>query len=274
MMLNSAILIIAIWMLIGGGQRFTWLGVLFSALPFSFLIGRVMLTNRARTKAHLPILAAISAAGTIMAIAGALTQGAGAIAPILAAAASAGFLAYDYWYSRLKRFPTGRIVVGKALPDFVVKRVGGGIFRPADLVGKPSILIFYRGNWCPLCMAQIREIAASYNRLESLGVRVGLISPQPQANTADLAEKIGVNFDFFTDEDNMAARILGIESRNGIPMGMQMLGYESETVLPTVIITDGDGQVIWVDETDNYRVRPEPETYFEVLQRTGAIKAD
>jgi hypothetical protein len=49
-------------------------------------------------------------------------------------------------------------------------------------------------------------------------------------------------------------------------MGMQMMGYDSETVLPTVIITSKDGKVIWTHET-NYRIRPEPDVYLEVLRR-------
>ena len=265
-MVNLAILAVGVWMLARGVNRLAWIGVVLSALPFVIVLGRIMFARQGRTKPHYPLSALISAAGFLLAIFGWLTQGAEILAPVIAAAALTGFIAYDYWYSKLHRRNDLQITVGKALPDFVLKRVGSGILRPADLVGKPSILIFYRGNWCPLCMAQIKELAGEYNKLESMGVRVCLISPQPQSHTADLAEKVGVNFDFLIDEDNMAAKILGIDIKNGIPMGMQVMGYSSETVLPTVVITDKEGVVIWLDETDNYRVRPEPQTYFEVLQ--------
>jgi beta-lactamase superfamily II metal-dependent hydrolase len=36
--------------------------------------------------------------------------------------------------------------------------------------------------------------------------------------------------------------------------------------MPTVIITDKQGTVVWTHETDNYRVRPEPETFLEVIR--------
>ena len=100
-----------------------------------------------------------------------------------------------------------------------------------------------------------------------LGVRVALISPQPYAKNTQLAEKLGVNFEFLTDEDNIAARILRIDESHGLPMGLQMLGYDSNTVLPTVVILDKNGRVIWVHETDNYRIRPEPDVYLDVLRR-------
>ena len=59
----------------------------------------------------------------------------------------------------------------------------------------------------------------------------------------------------------MAAKQLGIVHRWGTPMGLQMLGYESDTVLPTVILTDSRGIILFSDQTDNYRVRPEPEVF-------------
>ena len=47
-----------------------------------------------------------------------------------------------------------------------------------------------------------------------------------------------------------------------------MLGYDSETVLPTIIITNTNtkGHILWAHETDNYRIRPEPDTFLKVLR--------
>jgi len=46
---------------------------------------------------------------------------------------------------------------------------------------------------------------------------------------------------------------------------MQALGYDTDTVMPTIVITDKKGTILFADLTDNYRVRPEPETFFKVL---------
>jgi len=98
-----------------------------------------------------------------------------------------------------------------------------------------------------------------------------MISPQTHKFTKGLAKKFDVSFDFLTDENNRAAQALGIASPNGLPMGMQVLGYDSDTVLPTVIITDTGGKILWVHETDNYRIRPEPETYLAVLRDNRVV---
>ena len=72
---------------------------------------------------------------------------------------------------------------------------------------------------------------------------------------------------FFQDKNNSAASELGIIAPSGTPMGLQLLGYSSDTAMPTVIISDTDGEILFVDQTDNYRVRPEPELFLEVLRK-------
>jgi peroxiredoxin len=199
-------------------------------------------------------------------------QSASAVAPALALAGWFGFLLYAYWFSTYGgRQPSAKLKVGSTLPGFTVRNADGALVTSAQLTDKPAILIFFRGNWCPLCMAQIKELASRYQDISALGVRVALISPQPHSNTEALAKKFGVEFDFITDEGNAAARALSIAQAHGLPMGMQMMGYDSETVLPTVIITGKNGKVIWTHETDNYRIRPEPDVYLEVLRRHRVV---
>ncbi len=176
-------------------------------------------------------------------------------------------LACDYWYSSFGRRHSRQLDVGQPLPVVEPKNTAGETISSASLADKPTVWIFYRGNWCPLCMAQIKEIAAQYQQIEELGVRVALVSPQPHKFTVGLAKKFDVAFEFLTDEGNRAARTLGIDHDFGVPMGMQVLGYANETVMPTVIITDTGGQILWVDETDNYRVRPEPDLFLKVLRK-------
>ncbi len=262
------------WMLTQSAQPLAWTGVLLTTVPFLTVLGWVMmLRNVARTSAHFPSLIAAGAAGVALAAWSWRMQDADQMAPLMAAAGWVVFLVYAFWYSDLARTPSAKLKAGMQLPAFTVRNAGGQLVKSADLADRPTILIFFRGNWCPFCMAQIRELAKRYQEIGALGVRVAMISPQPHGNTLALARKFGVKFEFFTDKGNAAARSLGIAMPFGIPLGMQVLGYDSETVLPTVIITDHHGRVVWAHETDNYRIRPEPDTYIEVLRRHGVAAA-
>lgn len=263
----------AVWMLWQGGSFYDWTGVILTSVPFLATIGWLMMAQRtARTSSRFPVINVLGGIGVGLAVFAFVRQDVNFVAPIMAITGWGGFLLYAYWYSSLNRKESEQLKVGKPLPNFQLKNVAGEIIDSDIFFDKPSILMFYRGNWCPLCMAQIKELASRYRELEVFGVRIALISPQPHQNTIELAKKFDVNFDFLTDENNQAARVLGIESENGIPLGMQMLGYHSETVLPTVIITDKTGKVIWTHETDNYRVRPEPDVYVKVLQNNKIIQ--
>lgn len=272
MMLATGITGYAVWMVLQGGAVIAWEGVMLTTAPFLILLGRLMLFKRiARTSARFPLLNLLGGIGAGLAVLAWYGNVATGLAPVLALAGWAGFLLYAYWYSDNGRQPSKSIAVGTALPVFTLKGIDGRPVTSAQLTDRPAILMFYRGNWCPLCMAQIRELVERYKDLDALGVRVALISPQPHGNTEALARKFDVRFDFLTDEGNRAARQLGIEQENGLPAGMQMLGYDSETVLPTVIITDRGGRIVWTDETDNYRVRPEPDIYLEILRKTRVL---
>jgi peroxiredoxin len=131
---------------------------------------------------------------------------------------------------------------------------------------KPHLLLFYRGNWCPFCTAQVEELAAAYQRLEASGVNVVLISSQSIKKNQSLAARFDIPITFLRDRDNEAARQLGILHAWGTPMGLQLLGYGLDTAMPTVILTDSTGKIIYADETDNYRLRPEPRDFEKLLE--------
>lgn len=256
------------WMLYNGADQLAWGGVMLTTAPFMMTLGWIFMSKKiARTSAHFPLLNFFGVIGCALALGAWFVTGAPVLAPILAIAGWVGFLIYAYWYSSFGgRKPSAKIKVGAMLPNFTVRDAKGALVNSAKLIDRPAILIFYRGNWCPLCMAQIKELVGRYKEIEALGVRVALISPQPHSYTVGLAKKYDVNFDFLTDEKNSAAHALGIDIMHGVPMGMQMFGFSSDTVMPTVIITDQNGKVIWAHETDNYRIRPEPDVYLEALR--------
>lgn len=176
-----------------------------------------------------------------------------------------GFLLYNFWYSKFPQRDQSHLQVGATLVEFELEDISGQPVHITSFFGKPTVILFYRGNWCPLCMAQIKEIAASYRALEDRGVNVVLVSPQPEEFTRKLAKKFDVAMNFLVDRDNQVAEQLGIASKNGIPAGAGLLGYESDTVMPTVVIINEHGKIIYADLTDNYRVRPEPDEFLRVI---------
>lgn len=174
-----------------------------------------------------------------------------------------GILLYDHWNSVMPAVQNTSLQTDQVLPSFSVRSTTGSTVSSEMWRNQPLLLLFIRGNWCPLCVAQVKELADEYQRLAEKNVRLVIVSAQPLQETQQLAKKFSVPFEFYADPDASAARALGILHRGGTPLGLP--GYEADTVIPTVVLCDDRGVIRFLDITGNYRDRPEPEQLFKTL---------
>lgn len=232
-----------------------WWGVAVTAAG-QFLLFGLIATKRWRDLDATPALVV-----GVVGVAISATQGVGAI--VLALVCFALLVVYVFWYSRNGRRPSPALTIGATLPELDFTDLEGTAVSSRSWTGSATVLLFYRGAWCPLCNVQVRELAEGYREIEALGARVVLVSPQPAEGSAKLARQFDAPMDFLVDVDNAAARRLGIQHPGGAPLGVASTG---ETVLPTAVVLDADGVVRFAHETDNYRFRPDPALFLDALR--------
>jgi peroxiredoxin len=253
----------------GSEPLLSWLGLSLAALPPLFFFIKAFLASSPRTARHPVEVSVPSALGLAITMAVSYRYGeAAGNLHVWAGITVLGWFTYLRWYSVFSHRNAEALKTGNILPDFRLESLDGHVVSSESFKAKPHLLLFYRGNWCPFCTAQIKELANAYQRLEKLGLSIVLISPQSIKKNQSLADRIEAPMTFLRDRNNLAARQLGILHEWGTPMGLQLLGYQSDTVMPTIVLTNALGEIVFTDQTDNYRVRPEPEVFEALLKAT------
>ena len=255
----------------GGTAQLAWVGAALAAVPLPLTVAWVFLSRQPRLSESAPLALLLSSAGVLLSGWECFIE---QQAPwqifAVAVFGLALLVLYVYWYARFGRIDSAWLSVGGTLPEFSIQDIDGNTVTSADLRGQPAVVLFYRGNWCPLCVAQVHEIAARWQDFDKLGIRVYLVSPQSEARSRTLAAELDVPFRFLVDTDNALATQLDIAIANGVPAGLPG-AYQADTVMPTVVVTNANGTIVYADQTDNYRVRPEPDIFLAILRRTGAL---
>lgn len=225
--------------------------LLVATAPMLFFMLALVVFDKPRTKNHL-IHELVS--GVVVSLA-ALYYVNWQIAAVCFVLGVLGVAAYDFWYSALDR-QLDVLQSGKQLPAISFWEDDHQLSFE-QLVEKPAVWLFVRGNWCPLCVAQVKELADSYKKIAHSGAEVFVISAQSQKEIRKMASSLSVPIRFLQDKDLASSKKLGVVHEGGLPVGM--LGYEEDTIMPTVLITQAGGEIYYSDQTSNYRVRPEPE---------------
>ncbi|MDX1461241.1 MAG: redoxin domain-containing protein [Xanthomonadales bacterium] len=264
---SSAVLLYAILRIASSATpALSWWGLALAAAAPLIFFAWIMLSRPARTSPHPVAVSVASGLGLGICMAGAYRYGASAgSVHVWAGLAVIGWFVYLKWYSGYGPEPDA-VQTGKPLPEFELLDENDQPVHSQEFIGTPTVLIFIRGNWCPFCTAQVRETAASYRKIEQLGAQVTLISNQDKEKMEALARKFDAPLRFMRDPGLHAAVALGIIDAGGTVAGLGWLGYEADAIRPAVIVTDAAGIVRYSSVTSNYRIRPEPEEFIQVLE--------
>jgi peroxiredoxin len=177
--------------------------------------------------------------------------------------------------------PSGVAEPGSRLPDGELLDVAG---EPATLAetlgGKPAVIVFYRGGWCPYCNIALRTYQAQLvPALAERGISLIAISPQAPDGSLSTKESKELTFTVLSDPGNQIAGQLGILTApsDGTRAAQLQLGLDLTQVnadgttalpMPTVVIADADGVIRWIDVHLDYTTRTEPGQVLQAVTET------
>jgi peroxiredoxin len=156
------------------------------------------------------------------------------------------------------------VSVGSIAPDFTATDASGRQFRLSDLRGRPLLLKFYRGFWCPYCVAELEQLNRYAAEFEKLGVSLIAVSSDRVDELEPFARKHNWGIRLLADPGLAIHCLYNVESRKFTPKR----GPFRDLAIPTTILLDKNGRVLWLEQTSNFRVRPQADM---VLAKAKAL---
>jgi len=121
-------------------------------------------------------------------------------------------------------------------------------FLPALLKDKHSIIVFYRGGWCPYCSLQMQELAEREAEFLELGYQIVGISPDSPDKIASIEKDGELNYAVYSDSGFSAMEGFGIDfNRKG--------KKDRKLPVPSVFIITPDNKVAFSYVNPDYRER-------------------
>ena len=170
--------------------------------------------------------------------------------------------------------------VGDQAAVAILRRPDGQAADLADLYGrKPTVLIFYRGGWCPYCNAHLGQIAAVEPELLKMGYQVLAISPDRPEELAKTLDKQHLTYQLLSDSDAVLARAFGLvfrvddptlEKYRGFGIDLEQASGQDHHLLPVpaVYIVDTTGTIRFAHWDSDYKTRLAPEDLLKAARES------
>ncbi len=166
--------------------------------------------------------------------------------------------------------------IGAVAPTFELPDRNGKMVRSADLLALGPLLVsFFRGRWCPYCIAELEALQAALPRIRQAGASLVAISPHTVRQTDFLADQHRLTYPVLSDAGNAVARAFGLVyqvpgylrelyQRSFINLPLANGDQSWELPLPATYLLQRDGTVLYAFAEPDPARRAEPE---EILRR-------
>lgn len=116
---------------------------------------------------------------------------------------------------------------GLAAPESVTvfDTDGAPVDLSEQLKSKPTVLVFYRGGWCPYCNQHLSELAGIETELQSLGYQIIALSPDSSESLQAHLNKSDVGYTLLSDHERNASDAFGLTFKVDADTHEMLLGY-------------------------------------------------
>ena len=168
--------------------------------------------------------------------------------------------------------------VGDTIPDVSLRTEENQSVRLRELVSeKPTVLIFYRGGWCPFCNRHLQSLAGIEDDLNKAGAQLLAVSMDTPAKLKATPDRDKLHYRLFSDSDAVAVKAFGIafkvedelvkKYKDAYKIDLEAASGNDHHILPypAVFIVNTNGVIRFVHVNPDYKVRLEPAKILEAV---------
>jgi peroxiredoxin len=171
---------------------------------------------------------------------------------------------------------------GLVIPDVNLTRADNSTVALRALVQqKPSVLVFYRGGWCPYCNAQLASLRNIEPQLSQLGYQLIAITPDSIASINKSLRDTGgqkLNYTLLSDSNFAASSAFGLAYYLDDKTAMMYKGKLGSLItteagtekvvlpVPAVYIVNTRGEALFNYVHINYKTRLESDLLLKAAQ--------
>ncbi|MCA1803590.1 MAG: AhpC/TSA family protein [Rhodothermaceae bacterium] len=164
-------------------------------------------------------------------------------------------------------FGVNPLLIGQSVPALEALDKDGNRHSITELTSrKPTLIIFYRGGWCPFCSAHLAELAVAEEEIYNLGYQVLAISPDQPSYLRRSFDEVEMKYTLLSDSSMDIARAFGVAFRadaetvaalkqHGMDIEAQSGQDHHQLPVPAVFITDTDGKIRFQYVNPDYKER-------------------
>jgi len=171
------------------------------------------------------------------------------------------------------------LLIGQTAPSSTLQTVNGDpVSLKALTMQKPTVLIFYRGGWCPYCNRQLAGLKDIEGQLEQLGYQILAISPETPAQLQQQKLQTKFSVKLLADPDLETISGFGIgfyvpeaqrtkyKSKWDIDLTSDKTSGTAVLPAPAVFILDTKGKVLFSYVNPDIKTRISPELLYQAAK--------
>ncbi|MGO9039984.1 MAG: peroxiredoxin-like family protein [Steroidobacteraceae bacterium] len=157
--------------------------------------------------------------------------------------------------------------VGAQAPIFTARTTEGALrtFLP-DSYKKPTVVLFYRGGWCPYCNAQLSDLHLVEPKLRKSGFEIVFLSTDRPELLYSSLKATDIHYTLLSDSQLEAAKAFHVAyhvddatfakmRESGIDLEATTGTKQHELPVPSVFIIDTSGTIRFVYSNPDYKIR-------------------